>query len=1048
MGVMKSLRSTCKALGWGLLAILAMHGMIWAQDSPKEGRLLFLEDFEKYPLGSTAIDGREPELETNPHRNVGTSVESQAGEANLGSKQLVVNEGSFHWETKEIVLDEPILTTVSLNVTAIAGSGGFGENDRVRVYASMEDQQVAPQPLIDLSLAEAVPANEGREFLAHLPMGALAEAVWDNDYEPREGVRGGRVGVLNRSQMLRLVMQVQSSGVNSYVALDDLTVSESAFDGLENPSAWEDAAFDNVRFNVPEGASLDPDIPSQEISASSVQDELAVNITDLHEGEIYLGTVNPVETQRWHPVRNARFGSGRFGDEALLFTMDRPEEGWESVTYWPGLFIREEGAPPRRIDRLARVGRWIFPPYEVEGHLGEIVLEPESAAPIEGDEPWVDFTVRIDAEQPYPVDRLEETEVYATLGFIGGRVKAEFLGVTEMLDEGRLLRLAYRLSRPSYGWPTDKVQIDIYGPIHKVGGNGVDNFLRVAPGRSKVSVVIPPSDVVPPGKEGPASNHAQFVLASQDRFTINVDYLSDDSIDLSTLGDGDVLLDGQTMQPGQLIAVQSSEDDRKVRATFEFRRDPYAYRNRGYVSFDMPSGAVSNVAGGTSIGLDLLNFDNPRFANIDVLEQAEPDVTPVFVSLGSLDPALESYRFGVNYQTSEAGLNLEDFEQAHLTLTPENTGPPNLFTRERGVRFTQEWLPLVPETISKRSLPDGRGVAVDYRIDKPADGWPFALRIKTLRAGIRDLNGRGLGEREVAVVGRNDLMPMNAQLIGGEQIVGDPDTHRLSLLVQVSPRWKPLWLDAGFFGPDFGTFEGTIPVMGWDREMLPHLEDDEAHPPPVAGRFVSVRQSGYQDASPKFDFTGIKTIVNVEIDRPDGGWDQWDRSRVPYVIQAPGLTLVPSSVIASGFLSLSNAPDALPLLFSFEEWVKQLEERADLPEGSLKHDADGDGQDGLTEFALGSDLLDPQEIAAIEPERVIEEGQPYTMLKFNVRTNALGLTAELQRSDDGQDWRSADDDFRVMERTPIGEGVVRLCLLSKAPITGSKQFFRIVVAQS
>jgi hypothetical protein len=127
-----------------------------------------------------------------------------------------------------------------------------------------------------------------------------------------------------------------------------------------------------------------------------------------------------------------------------------------------------------------------------------------SAEPIEGDEAHIDFTVLIGAAFPYPQANLDQIEVYARMGWLSGEtVQATYQGVVESLDEGRSLRLGYRLNKPPYGWPTQKIQIDIVGELSKIGGDGFSNFLRVAPGKSTVEVIIPPSDIIPPGETAP-----------------------------------------------------------------------------------------------------------------------------------------------------------------------------------------------------------------------------------------------------------------------------------------------------------------------------------------------------------------------------------------------------------------------------------------------------------------------------------------------------------------------------------------------------------------
>ena len=517
---------------------------------------------------------------------------------------------------------------------------------------------------------------------------------------------------------------------------------------------------------------------------------------------------------------------------------------------------------------------------------------------------------------------------------------------------------------------------------------------------------------------------------------------------MRSIGDGDVVFLAEPKQLGRLVSIKPSDGNRKVRATFEFQRDAVGYRNERFLAFDYPNGAVSNIDGETSIGLALRDT---RFTNIPLWKNPnEAQLSTGFIPLGPLDSSLESYRFRIIYQSAASPLNQSDFDRNHLIVTPEKLEAPSLLKPSSiETAYLRSGNDVVQSIVRKQVLDDLKTALAYYRVDKPDDDWPQIFRIQILNGGVRDSEGRTISNQEVAVVGRNDLKAVDAELISGQLIEGDPDSHLLSFLVQVRPEWYVLWPANPLLGSNFRTFEDAYPnpMLDWDSEILPALEGGEMAPPAL-GSFDSLRPAGYRTPSPSFNFTNDKVVMNLRINRPDDGWDAWDLGRVPYVVHAPRLKNVPSSVIASGFVALADSTKAA-LLFSFEDWVRRLEERAELPDGSLAGDAGRDGQDGLTELVIGSDLQDAQDTGTIKPSTLKKNGERYACLRFPIRTNNLGVTAELQHSTDGQQWRSVDDEFEVVDRAPKQDGTAEIHLIAKEPLAGNANLglFRIAAVR-
>ncbi|MEM7385220.1 MAG: hypothetical protein AAF514_09775, partial [Verrucomicrobiota bacterium] len=587
--------------------------------------------------------------------------------------------------------------------------------------------------------------------------------------------------------------------------------------------------------------------------------------------------------------------------------------------------------------------------------------------------------------------------------------------------------------------------------------NGTNNKIPVAPGRSEVRVSLPEA----------VEGGAQRVLALDETFELVVDYESDVELDLATIGDGDVRLLGSPVQDGQLISTTISDGGLRVRATYRFSRDPFAYRGNHphmYVNLEFPPRRVEDVEGNTHFGL----ASHAGFPKVVGLEER---VSAGLLPLTRFSPALEAFRFRVLYR-SEAALVADGISEGnHLMITSDRNAedvPPYSWREPES-----EWRPVVT---SVSELENGRCLEVDYRWDKPDEGWPLVAKMMLLAGGVRDEAGGSVVFRELGTVGRTDLFgsDVDSALIGGSVIEGDPETHRMSFLVPYLGNNQSITGGLSERGP----FANATVWLGLHSGLMPVFDEDRERP--VLGRENGLFRNLRYDSQVSYDsfyeslkdvdvwtdehwaelarlnalqeaenitvLRSPKTVVHIDVPRPEGGWDSWGSAAVPYSFQAPGLEGLASSTIASGLIHLGGRPRSLPLLSNFEDWVRNLEKEAALPEGSLNGDADGDGQDSLAEFALGSDPGDRADLASIVTRALAKEGENHLQLEFTLRSNSFGLSAELQQSLDGRDWHSIEEAFDLVKRTPVGEGLVKVVLVSKEPM-GVCGFFRIGVAR-
>jgi hypothetical protein len=372
-------------------------------------------------------------------------------------------------------------------------------------------------------------------------------------------------------------------------------------------------------------------------------------------------------------------------------------------------------------------------------------------------------------------------------------------------------------------------------------------------------------------------------------------------------------------------------------------------------------------------------------------------VTTTFLPKSQFSPTLDTYRFAIRYHSEQAPINVADLELLnHLWVTNE------------GAAVT------VHEIIPSN---DGHTADVDYVLSPINEDWPNSVSILKRAGAIRDLNGGShLAGFLTSLSQSSSANVHEVSLVGGRLIEDDPLTHRLS-----------------FFSSDTSQLDQSVLSFGGRSGMFASFEESEEIFPSLVGRLLEIA-------------SGIATF---ELDRPDPDWGAWEANRLPYSFHLAEGEGANGGLITSGHVTVHSELHPLPLLFSFEEWVRRLEEQADLPEGSLEGDADGDGMDSVVDYALGSDLQDKNNTSKPTTAVVEKDGQRHLELEFPVRSNSIGLKPEVQHSTDGVDWQTADEDFEVVDRNQVQPEVLRLRIQCNEPLAARAPvgFYRIAIAR-
>ncbi|MEM7384632.1 MAG: hypothetical protein AAF514_06770 [Verrucomicrobiota bacterium] len=1006
----------------GFTAPTVLHAEGPEAGSPSSSKVLLALDFEDHSIDSPVQSGQIRSVPDEGMRS-GT-IKQTAGNRPLSDKGVVVSEGLFYWETDEIPLANPIMTTASVDLTLVAGPGGFHPTDRVRVYARLDDHQTAPRPLLNIAPSLKCPANEMIQLKGYLPVGALAEIQTDTfPYT-----------TLKEPSSMRLVVELESRTAGNYMAIDNLIVQEETTMVEPFPSVDRNAA--EPTFSYDQTQTIGEMVPSLELYVDYRAEDLPHTFDNLTHARLCLGSSLPWTHGDFDPIAPLSLTDNpETGLRRLAFTMDRPENGWIALKSYfkPRLFFCRENGSRSPIDQSDRLGRWGYLPV-VNSRLGaeSVSIDQDRWEPLKGDEPYADIPLTVNVPSASDLPNLEGLTVGVRYGASLYRTEAELQDDIEISEGGRRVRFFYRITRPEFGWPPGDLGIRF--DLEDRSFTGCAFFLKVVPGRSSVRFSLPKSDRLPPGRAGDPDFYDQFILASEETFRLKVDYESEVPIDLSTIGDGDVLYDGDPVQEGRLVSIEPSNDHRHVRATFEFERDLFGVGfNQGSGRMDLslrvvfPPGSVANVEGGGFFG-------EYNLTGWPTLHRTGPDLRASLMPSGSLNPDLSSHRFTVVYESADGAILANNLEAPHLLLIPE---PSPGFDE----RFT-------PEITGYRTRNDGERIRVDYRVPRPENGWPESYRLRVIEGSLRSDEGGSVRGRQIGMIGKAAPPTTDWRLISGQTIEGDPDTHRLSFFVQQNSQFafRSFFGWNAFAGPQGTPFDGAYAVLGdFTNDPLALWKAPKTQPLELSqpGMYLPI---GYEEGpfSDRQPFTGI---VNLEIDRPEGGWGRWGGS-VPYVIQAPLMGEVPNSVIARGNLPVLGATAPGQPRYRFNEWLEAKVKETGQNKEALMGDFDGDGLTGLAEFALGTDVTRGTDTPVLTSEIVTDFfGKSHLYLNMTLRSNAMGLSGELQYSEDGRSWNAADDVFEILKRTPVGEERQTLRLRSKkGTLQSSKRgLFRLLM---
>ncbi len=734
---------------------------------------------------------------------------------------------------------------------------------------------------------------------------------------------------------------------------------------------------------------------------------VALDLASLGDDDLCLGSDDPNATATNIATRLVNVEAGPEEHEVIAtYEFVRPEAGW-ALYRQAWVWVCQNSI--RTLDggtALSQSLGWIALRKETE-------IYALNGPNVSNEDPSVLVDVRFETALVSP-DDFADGDIFVRSGF--ERIEGIFIGAEPAPEGEPGYTATYRLDRPSVGWPPNNETIRLTSTFGNPAiatrtTRDLMAILTTDVPEDAIKVSLPPDD-------GPLPNSRE-IDPRDDRIDFEVTFTSPNGIDTTSIGDGDLLLGRHDEPgiPGRLLDLQTLPDGNTVTAAFSFPRDPRTWASH-LLGFRVPTGAVSDLAG---------NSIRAQFAGtMRLLDTSDDDALQTgFIPLSIYHPELLSYHFRVVYQSKLGNpINLEDFDAQHLTVSQRSVDA-------QGSEEIQGFA-VAPEVQSLRSSSDGSLVEVDYSLTRPEAGWPAYIELDLIAFGIRDVDGNSVSRgRRLASLGPSfDNQQLSAQLLAGQTVSSDAESLRISLILQAGE---------DFFPSDV---ERASLWFGWHPETLPGIEANGFSPVTGARLLSHHHIDGRWNAS----------VATFEIDRPESGWDRWEAASIPFVFQgfAPASyhDSLSNPILLTGFVDLIGSTRILPLLSSFEDWVKQLEKEAELPQGSLRGDLDGDKQSGLLEYTLGGDPTDSTKQGRLETDVVAIEGQRYVSLTLSVRTTVIGVTVEVQQSVDGKTWRPAFSEFELVERNAISEEVEQWVLRSKQPLAGGQpgQLFRVVVA--
>ncbi len=432
------------------------------------------------------------------------------------------------------------------------------------------------------------------------------------------------------------------------------------------------------------------------------------------------------------------------------------------------------------------------------------------------------------------------------------------------------------------------------------------------------------------------------------------------------------------------LSDEWSVPGRSIRATYEIDRP-----NGGWEV--LPTDRLSLAVGNRPVS---------DAAGYTIEGTKRPDFIPVRL------PKRNMIRYALVRQVGEANAATPAPVELHyrvsadfiLDLSRLRSIPPRIVIPSVGSGSTLDEVPLEMELLDATLEDDSRTANLSYRLSPdPRLGWGLRQAVET-QFSYELFSLAQIGEPIVPVVQPDQI---SAQVIAAPIVDPQLPEHTFQVI-----------LESPGASIDLESLEPVkVDAVGGYREANTLI--DLGHHVRVFVDEISVETRLEGSVS---EDEGRRVTLNYRIFRPPSGWRHGVLgSRLPVFLtsarDAQGvLSVFPRRLgsIALAFADFSAEPEV-----SFEEWLDRLVRIA--PSREPDGDLDDDGSTDLLEYAVGTNALDPAQVAGADVTIVRDGLRAQLMLTYSRSLQSKGVEVHFEGSVDGRFWENARGHFRLVQ---------------------------------
>ena len=533
-------------------------------------------------------------------------------------------------------------------------------------------------------------------------------------------------------------------------------------------------------------------------------------------------------------------------------------------------------------------------------------------------------------------------------------------------------------------------------------------------------------------------------LASADAtsFPFEIIYESDVALDLTTLGDDDVIVGrqrlfsfrreiGQEPTHARFVSAEADEAGTTVVAKYELPRpeDGWEAWMVPRLDVDILAGSVKDIDGQViaawGVGSGFYNGLNLALESLHELEIRRLNRVP---QVGALDTTFE---FDVVYEANYP-LDADLFGSGEMKLVSQELTTIDLEGEpiEIGMLSGE---PFEIEVADVDAAVDNQSMTVTYRAFRPDVGWSESGLDLVILAEPFALGDNARGWYSAGSPGLGYIHPLSE---------GEPSSTLVALPLASEDQAQytfqviyehPSGIDLGTLGDDDLTTKPTsksLSIAFFTSELEVALE----------ARLTSIES----------DNNSTRVTASYVFDRPLDGWRSLSRggpnlfvSTVDGSVSANDGTPIRDALL--GHVSLEAETSIAAQIVGFDSWVRDLGQSLGFEQAiTATSDADKDGSEDVLELVLGTHPNDPGDVPGLNPKVVRVGETPHFQMTLEQPTT-IGAFTLLEGSADGEFWEDALPHFEPVDLAAANRSGI-ITLRSIPSLEGLPfQYFRVRV---